>query len=215
MRIRFVAPSDLFHRGHFYSSPFLSIRCRWFHGVFFSLRQIGQASSHFQTGQPQASKNGARFFCTFSENFLTHRFILPGLSLGMSERVWYSAKSWVNGSHPKASWSWKRKKGQNEVQVCERLQHTCSRAYLISYDFCVCVKSLQLCPPPCHPMDCSPPASPVHGIFQARILEWVAISFSRGSSWTQGSDSHLLHLSHWQWVLYHQRHPVSRSYFWS
>ena len=31
-------------------------------------------------------------------------------------------------------------------------------------------------------MDCSPPASSVHGIFQARILEWVAISFSRGSS---------------------------------
>ena len=33
------------------------------------------------------------------------------------------------------------------------------------------------------PVDCSPPASSVHGIFQARILEWVAISFSRGSSW--------------------------------
>ena len=33
------------------------------------------------------------------------------------------------------------------------------------------------------PMDCSLPGSSVHGIFQARILEWVAISFSRGSSW--------------------------------
>ena len=33
------------------------------------------------------------------------------------------------------------------------------------------------------PMDCSPPASSAHRIFQARILEWVAISFSRGSSW--------------------------------
>ena len=33
------------------------------------------------------------------------------------------------------------------------------------------------------PMDCSPPGSSVHGIFQARILEWVAISSSRGSSW--------------------------------
>ena len=32
-------------------------------------------------------------------------------------------------------------------------------------------------------MSCSPPGSSVHGIFQARILEWVAISFSRGSSW--------------------------------
>ena len=34
----------------------------------------------------------------------------------------------------------------------------------------------------CDPIDCSPPGSSVHGISQARILEWVAISFSRGSS---------------------------------
>ena len=34
-------------------------------------------------------------------------------------------------------------------------------------------------------MDCSPPGSSVHGIFQARILEWVAISYSRGSSGTR------------------------------
>ena len=33
-----------------------------------------------------------------------------------------------------------------------------------------------------NPMDCSPPGSSVHGVLQARILEWVAISFSRGSS---------------------------------
>ena len=35
----------------------------------------------------------------------------------------------------------------------------------------------------CDPMDCSPPDSSIHGIFQARILEWVAIFYSRGSSW--------------------------------
>ena len=40
----------------------------------------------------------------------------------------------------------------------------------------------QSCPTLCNPMDCSLPGSSVHGIFQARILEWVAISFSRGSS---------------------------------
>ena len=34
----------------------------------------------------------------------------------------------------------------------------------------------------CDPMDCSPPGSSVHGILQAKILEWVAVSFSRGSS---------------------------------
>ena len=40
----------------------------------------------------------------------------------------------------------------------------------------------QSCLTLCDPVDCSPPGSSVHGIFQARILEWVAISFSRGSS---------------------------------
>ena len=40
----------------------------------------------------------------------------------------------------------------------------------------------QSCPTLCDPMDCSPLGSSVHGIFQAWILEWVAISFSRGSS---------------------------------
>ena len=39
-------------------------------------------------------------------------------------------------------------------------------------------KSLQLCPTLCDPIDGSPPGSPVHGIFQARLLEWGAIAFS-------------------------------------
>ena len=41
----------------------------------------------------------------------------------------------------------------------------------------------QLCPTLCDPMDCSLPGFSVHRIFQTRILEWVAISFSRGSCW--------------------------------
>ena len=41
----------------------------------------------------------------------------------------------------------------------------------------------QSCPTLCNPMDCSLPGSSVHGIFQATVLEWIAISFSRGSSW--------------------------------
>ena len=45
------------------------------------------------------------------------------------------------------------------------------------------------------PMDCSPSSSSVHGVFQAGILEWVAVSYSRGSSPTQGLKLHLLH---WQ-----------------
>ena len=40
----------------------------------------------------------------------------------------------------------------------------------------------QSCPTLCNPMNCGPPGSSVHGILQARILEWIAIPFSRGSS---------------------------------
>ena len=39
-------------------------------------------------------------------------------------------------------------------------------------------KVSQLCPTLCNPMNCSPPGSSVHGIFQAKILEWVAFAFS-------------------------------------
>ena len=56
------------------------------------------------------------------------------------------------------------------------------KIYMSLY-FCMCAKSLQLCPTLCNPMDYnSLSVSSVHGIFQARILEWVAVSSSRGSS---------------------------------
>ena len=51
----------------------------------------------------------------------------------------------------------------------------------------VCVEVTQLCPTLCDPTDCSPPGSSVHGILQARILEWVATPFSRGSSRPRGA----------------------------
>ena len=55
----------------------------------------------------------------------------------------------------------------------------------------------------CDPMDCSPPGFSVHGILQARVLEWVAIPFSRGSSLLQGSNPGLPHCRQ---ILYHLNH---------
>ena len=69
--------------------------------------------------------------------------------------------------------------------------------------WCVCLLVTQSCLILCHPMARSPPGSSVHRILQARILEWVAISFSRGSSWLRDRTqvSYIagsLHcLSHW------------------
>ena len=48
---------------------------------------------------------------------------------------------------------------------------------LLLYKYYVAAKSLQSCPTLCDPTDGSPPGSPVPGILQARILEWIAISF--------------------------------------
>ena len=57
--------------------------------------------------------------------------------------------------------------------------------------YCYCESEVaQLCPTLCNPMDCSLPGSSIHRIFQARVLEWGAISFSRRSS----------QLSDWSWI---------------
>ena len=68
---------------------------------------------------------------------------------------------------------------------------------------CVRAQSLQSCLTLCNPMDCSPPGSSVHGILQARILEWVAMSSSRGSSPLRDQTG-LFYVSCLdKWVLYH------------
>ena len=65
---------------------------------------------------------------------------------------------------------------------------------------CVCA---QLCPTLCNPMDCSLPGFSIQGIFQTRILEWVAIPFSRGSSWLSGQTCVSCFYSTGRWTLYH------------
>ena len=74
-----------------------------------------------------------------------------------------------------------------------------------------CVLVTQLCPTLCDPMDYSPPGSSVHGMFQARILEWVAIPFSKGSSRPRDGIC-LLHCRQIFYRLSHQESPISLSY---
>ena len=61
----------------------------------------------------------------------------------------------------------------------------------------------------CEPLDYSPPSSSAHEIFQARILEWVAISFLQGIFLTQRSNPHLLCLLNCRWILHPLSHPGS------
>ena len=75
--------------------------------------------------------------------------------------------------------------------------------------FCACAKSLQLCLTLCDSMDCRPPGYSVHGILQARILEWVAISSSRRSSRPR-DGTHVSYVSCiGRQVPYHSRHLES------
>jgi len=71
------------------------------------------------------------------------------------------------------------------------------------YVRCLACSVTQSCLTLCDPTDCSPPGSSVHGILQARILEWIAISSSRGIFSTRGSNLSLLHLLHCRQILYH------------
>ena len=57
----------------------------------------------------------------------------------------------------------------------------------------------------CNPLDSSPPGASGHGILQARILEWVSISFSRGIFLTQGLNPGFLHCRQVVYYLSHQR----------
>ena len=68
----------------------------------------------------------------------------------------------------------------------------------------ICVKFLPSCPTLCDRRDCSLPGSSVHGILQAKILQWVAMSSSRGSSWFR-DRTHVCYVScTGSWILYHQ-----------
>ena len=69
----------------------------------------------------------------------------------------------------------------NEVYNNLHMYVNTQRHSIHNVPVCVCVCA-QSCPTLCDSMDCSPPGSSVQGIFQVRILEWVAIYSSRGSS---------------------------------
>ena len=81
--------------------------------------------------------------------------------------------------------------GPRFSQTGPSFRHNCSRSaeHLKFFETCCC-SITKSCPTLCDPMDCSLLGSSLQGILQARILEWVAISFSRGSSWP-GDQTHV------------------------
>ena len=84
--------------------------------------------------------------------------------------------------------------------------------------YAAAAKSLQLCPTLCDPIDGSPPGSPIPGIFQARTLEWAAISFSSAWKWKVKVKSlSLIRLFVTPWTAAYQAPPPmgsSRQEYW-
>ena len=72
---------------------------------------------------------------------------------------------------------------KKNIYRTESLCYICETNLALWIKYYCCCLIANFCLTLCDPMDCSPPGSSVHGISQARILEWLASSFSRGSSW--------------------------------
>ena len=105
----------------------------------------------------------------------------------------WTQKSLQHPSH--SDFLWDSKCGSENLLCDQRPGFKSLSNLLVALEMdnaCMPCKSLQLCLTLCDPMDCSLPGSSVHGVLQARILEWVARPSSRGL------NPRLLCLLHWQ-----------------
>ena len=126
---------------------------------------------------------------------------VEGLSQGRTIEAYRCYDAVLVSSQPSNSGGWLKKE--------QSILHTDS--------LCACLL-VQSCPTLCNPMDCSLSGSSVHGIFQARILEYVAIPFSKRSSqprdrsWVSMSpalQADSLLLTHWESP--HRKHYILKS----
>ena len=99
---------------------------------------------------------------------------------------------------------WTEEPGRLQSMWSQRVWHNWETRCINRYKVKVLVA--QSCQTLCNPMNWSLPGSSVHGILQARILEWIAIPFSRGSFWPKDQNLSLLHCKQ---ILYHLSHPGS------
>ena len=97
-----------------------------------------------------------------------------------------------------------------EEGIHSAVQEKLTQQYKATMSLCSVAQS---CLTLCDPVDCSSPGSSAHGIYQARILEWGAISHSRGSSQTRDQThvSHLLHLTSCRQVFFFTTEPPGKT----
>ena len=123
-----------------------------------------------------------------AKTVLKNSLLKKNQTKGVFKRLSYSrTMPWMPSPSCLAeSWRspWEETRHDGDILCCQITKP--EKVPLTAYKFgtvCVCVQSLSRVPLFWDPMDCSPPGFSVHGILQARILEWVAISSSSRSSW--------------------------------
>ena len=132
------------------------------------------------------------YVCLLSRSIMSNSVTLsivahqPPLSMGFSrQEYWSGLITIIQHSFGSPSYSNQRRKRnkRNPDQKRRRKALTVCRWHDNMYAVATAAKLLQSCPTLCDPIDRSPPGSPVPGIFQARTLEWGAISFSNAWKW--------------------------------
>ena len=111
----------------------------------------------------------------FYRNFMGYVFCILMFDMQKESFSWYATKQFVGGIWK--LWS-KEIKSKFQIQISPNVKSHLRENHKRQW----VSKVAQSCPTLCDPMDCSLPGTSVHGIFQAIVLEWIAISFSRGSS---------------------------------
>ena len=151
--------------------------------------------------EDQYTQNFSRnFFVLWTEVYVCGKITLPG----EGKEIHFPREGPCTSEKP----SHRTSKGKGS----EEFSSPCSATWPEALFRAVFVRAqlLQSCPAlgldSWDPKDCSLPDSSVRGILQARILEWIAISFSRGSSWprdwTQVSRIAGRHFTDWPWIFY-------------
>ena len=129
-----------------------------------------------QSGQVNMAVHGASF----------HQLLVGRLWLGQFTHSVMSNSFWPHGlQHTRLSSPPPTPRGCSNSSPSSWRCHPTISSSVVPFSSCGSVKwseVAQLCPTLFDPMDSSRPGSSVHGIFQATVLEWIAISFSRGSS---------------------------------
>ena len=148
-------------------------------------------------GNPSAQSYITCPHCTDPTSQLQSCACIIGMAFSLATVTGSDTSIWPKCTESKSNLEplWEReafhwKQSRTETRCC------CHRPQIES-TLCSCCLVTKLCPTIYDPMDWSPPGSSVHEILQARILEWVAISYSRGSCWPR--DGTLVsRLLHWQ-----------------